>query len=277
MKLLRTVWLMIAIGLFSSIAFSQELPSLAVVDFDTTHTKYNYLGRQLAELIGDAVINSNLFDVVERDKLNTIIKEQSFSGSGMVDPNSAIQMGSMVGARYLMTGKVVSADVEKTSFTGYGVTTTEMTYIMKVSARVLDTKTGRVMFSGTETDSIYTQSTNSLRVSGKGAFVELAEKIAYSFVDRLNKSGKFKPEKKEELALVKVKFLSEPDTADVEVDGVFYGNAGGEIEVPEGLHTVRISLPGHDVWEKKVMLRKESKIIATLRKAADIRISHEEE
>lgn len=277
MKLLRTVWLMIAIGLFSSIAFSQELPSLAIVDFDTTHTKYNYLGRQLAELIGDAVINSDLFDVVERDKLNTIVKEQSFSGSGMVDPNYAIRMGSMVGARYLMTGKVISADVEKTSFSGYGVATVKTTYIMKVSARVLDTKTGRVMFSGTETDSTYTQSTDSLRVSGEGAFVELAEIIAYRFVDRLNQSGKFKPEKKEELILVKVKFLSKPDAADVEVDGVFYGNAVGEIEVPGGLHTVRISLPGYDAWEKKVMLRKESKIIATLRKAADIRISHETE
>ncbi len=276
MKLLKTVWLMIAIGLFPSIAFSQELPSLAIVDFDTTHTKYNYLGRQLAELIGDAVINSNLFDVVERDKLNTIVKEQSFSGSGMVDPNSAIRMGSMVGARYLMTGKVVSADVEKTSFSGYGVATAKTTYILKVSARVIDTKTGRVIFSGTETNSNYTLSTDSLSMSGKGAFVELAERIAYSFVDRLDQSGKFKPEKKEELALVKVNFLSKPDAADVEVDGVFYGNAVGEIEVPGGLHTVRISLPGYDVWEKKVMLRKESKIIATLRKAADIRILHEE-
>ncbi len=276
MKLLKTVWLMIAIGLFPSIAFSQELPSLAIVDFDTTHTKYNYLGRQLAELIGDAVINSNLFDVVERDKLNTIVKEQSFSGSGMVDPNSAIRMGSMVGARYLMTGKVVSADVEKTSFSGYGVATAKTTYILKVSARVIDTKTGRVMFSGTESGNNYTQSTDSLSVSGKGAFVELAERIAYSFVDRLDQSGKFKPKKKEELALVKVNFLSKPDAADVEVDGVFYGNAVGEIEVPGGLHTVRISLPGYDVWEKKVMLRKESKIIATLRKAADIRILHEE-
>ncbi len=276
MKLLRTVCFMITIGLFSSLAFSQELPSLAVVDFDTTHTKYNYLGRQLAELIGDSVINSNLFDVVERDKLNTIVKEQSFSGSGMVDPNFAIRMGSMVGARYLMTGKVVSADVEKTSFSGYGVSTMKTTYTMKVSARVIDTKTGRVMFSGTETDSTYTQSTDSLRVSGKGAFVKLAEIIAHRFVDRLNQSGKFKPEKKEELTLVKVQFHSKPDEADVEVDGVFYGNAVGEIEVPGGLHTVRISLPGYDVWEKKVMLRKESKIIATLRKAADIRISHEE-
>ena len=276
MKLLKAVWLMIAIGLFSSIAFSQELPSLAIVDFDTTHTKYNYLGRQLAELVGDAVINSDLFNVVERDKLNTIVKEQSFSGSGMVDPNSAIRMGSMVGARYLMTGKVVSADIEKTSFSGYGVTTAKITYIMKVSARVIDTKTGRVMFSGTETASNYTQSTDSLSVSAKGAFVALAERIARSYVDRLNQSGKFKPEKKEELTLVRVDFLSKPDAADVEVDGVFYGNAVGEIEVPGGLHTVRISLPGYDVWEKKVMLREESKIIATLRKAADIRISHEE-
>ncbi len=275
MKLLRVVWLMIAIGLFSSIAFSQELPSLAIVDFDTTHTKYNYLGRQLAELIGDTVINSDLFNVVERDKLNTIVKEQSFSGSGMVDPNSAIRMGSMVGARYLMTGKVVSADIEKTSFSGYGVTTKKITYIMKVSARVIETKTGRVMFSGTETASNYTQSTDNLSVSAKGAFVELAEKIAHSFVDRLSQSGKFKPEKKEELTLVKVGFLSKPDAADVEVDGVFYGNAVGEIEVPGGLHKVRISLPGYDVWEKKVMLREESKIIATLRKAADVRISHE--
>ncbi len=275
MKLLRAVWLMIAIGLSSSIAFSQELPSLAIVDFDTTHTKYNYLGRQLAELIGDAVINSDLFNVVERDKLNTIVKEQSFSGSGMVDPNSAIRMGSMVGARYLMTGKVVSADTEKTSFSGYGVATSKITYIMKVSARVIDTKTGRVMFSGTETASNYTQSTDSLSVSAKGAFVALAEKISHSYVDRLNQSGKFKPEKKEELTLVKVNFLSKPDAADVEVDGVFYGNAVGEIEVPGGLHKVRISLPGYDVWEKKVMLREESKIIATLRKAADVRISHE--
>lgn len=277
MKLLRTVWLTIALGLFPSMAFSQELPSLAVVDFDTTHCKYNFLGRQLAELIGDAVINSNLFDVVERDKLNSIIKELSFSASGMVDPGSAIQMGGMTGAQYLMTGKVVSADIDKTTFSGYGVKTSQTTYSLKVSARVLDTQTGKIKFSRTETARKASQSTSNLRVSEEGAFVSLAEDIAHRFADRIGQSGKFQPEKKEEMILVKVTFASEPDVADVEVDGVFYGNAGGEIEVPSGLHSVKISLPGHDNWEKKVMLREGSSIRATLRKSADIRISHETE
>ena len=65
---------MAAIGLFSSIAFSLELLSLAVVDLKTTHCKYNFLVRQFTELVSGAIINSILFDVMERDNLNTISK-----------------------------------------------------------------------------------------------------------------------------------------------------------------------------------------------------------
>ena len=275
MKLLQNICFVIV--LMPSFVFAQELPSLAIVDFDTTAVRYNFLGRQLAELINDAVINSNLFDVVEREKLSSVLKEQTFSASGLVDHESAIQMGSLAGARYLMTGKVVSANIDKKSFTGYGVTTTKTTYNLKVSARVLDTKTGRVVFSRTEKSSNYSQQTNNMRISEEEPFVTLAEEIAYRFADLLVQSGRFQPEKKEEIALVKVDFRSQPDTADVEVDGVFYGNAGSKIEVPEGLHNVKISLPGYEVWYKKVMLRNDSKIVATLRKSADIRISNETE
>lgn len=275
MKLFRTLFFVIVF--YPSIVFAQELPSLAVVDFDTTATRYNFLGRQLAELINDAVINSNLFDVVEREKLTSIVKEQTFSASGMVDPETAIQMGSIAGARYLMTGKVVSADIDKKTFTGYGVTTKKTTYNMKVSARVVDTKTGRVKFSRTEKASSTSQATNNMTISEEQPFVTLAEEIAYRFVDHLVQSEKFKPEKKDEVAMVKVNFLSNPETADVEVDGIFYGNAGSEIDVPGGLHTVKISLPGYDVWEKKAMLRDGAKIVATLRKAADLRILNETE
>ncbi len=250
-----------------------EMPLLAVVDFDTTSVRYNTLGRQFAELIGNAVINSGTFDVVERDKLNTILKEQAFSNSGMVDPNSAVQMGAMLGAQYLMTGKVISANIGKKKFSGYGVTSTKTTFVLKASTRVLDTKTGRVMFSSTETASSSTQGTGNLNVSTGGAsFVSLAERIAYRFADKLAKrSAKFKPEK-QEIVMVKVNVTSSPEAADVEVDGIFYGNAGSEIELPSGLKTVKISLPGYDVWQKKVMVRDGMNIRATLRKSADLRI-----
>lgn len=252
-------------------------PLLAVVDFDTTSVRYNMLGRQFAELIGNAIINSGTFDVVERAKLDTILKEQNFSNSGLVDQGSAIQMGAMLGAQYLMTGKVISANVGKESFSGYGVTTTKTTYVLKASTRVLDTKTGRVMFSSTDTASSSSQGSNNLRVSEGGSFVSLAERIAYRFADRLAKrSAKFQPETKQETVLAKIHVTSVPEAADVEVDGIFYGNAGSEIELPSGLRTVKISLPGYDVWQKKVMVRDGMSLRATLRKSADVRILHSE-
>jgi curli biogenesis system outer membrane secretion channel CsgG len=253
-----------------------ELPTLAVVDFNTTSRQHGYLGKQTAELISDAVVNSGLFDVVERDKLQSILKEQSFSGGGLVDQGSAIQMGAMLGAQYLMTGEIIAADVAKNSFRGYGVTTTKTTYSLKVAVKVVDTKTGRVLFSGKETTSSSSQGTNNLHVNDRGSFVNLAERLSNKFADRLAASGKFSAQEEVVVAMVNVAFSSSPDSADVEVDSVFYGNAGDTLEVPGGMHSVKISLPGYDVWEKKVMLREGQKIKATLRKAADVRISHEE-
>ncbi len=251
-----------------------EMPLIAIVDFDTTSVRYNMLGRQFAELIGNAVINSGTFDVLEREKLDTILKEQAFANSAMVDPNNAVQMGAMLGAPYLMTGKVISANIGKKKFSGYGVTSTKTTFVLKASTRVLDTRTGRVMFSSTETASSSTQGTGNLNVStGGGSFVSLAEKIAYRFADKLAKrSAKFQPKKTEEVTMVKVNVTSSPEAADVEVDGIFYGNAGSEVELPSGLKTVKISLPGYDVWQKKVMVREGMNIRATLRKSADLRI-----
>lgn len=64
--------------------------------------------------------------------------------------------------------------------------------------------------------------------------------------------------------MVDVDIQSDPANADVEVDGVFYGNAGGPLSLPQGLHNVRISLAGYSVWEKKVVISSGSRIIATL-------------
>ena len=270
------IQLLLCLLLLPITASGEALPTLAVVDFDATSTQYNFLGRQTAELINDAVINTGLFSVVERDKLKSLVTEQSFSGSGIVDPNSAIKMGSMSGASYLMTGKVISASVGSKTFRGYGVTTTNKTFSMKASAKVLDTKTGRVLFSGTESASNSTQATNTLQVGNDGIFVALAEEIANRFADRLSQSGQFVPaEKEEKLTFVNVMFNSTPESADVEVDGVFYGNAGDAIAVPGGMHMVKISLSGYDGWEKKVMLRDGMSIRATLQKSADIRVSHD--
>jgi len=76
-------------------------------------------------------------------------------------------------------------------------------------------------------------------------------------------------------ALVRVSITSDPSDADIEVDGVFYGNAGGEMKLPEGLHLVKISLPGYEIWDKKVRIADGTRIKAMLVRETEVDLSVE--
>lgn len=80
------------------------LPRIAVVDFDTHQYSAELAGVQLADYVMDELVNTGLFDVVERDKLNSVMQELSFGASGIADPSSAAQMGNLLGARMVLTG-----------------------------------------------------------------------------------------------------------------------------------------------------------------------------
>ena len=45
--------------------------------------------------------------LVERDKLENIIEEQKLSLSGLVDTDSAIRIGQLLSAKYIITGTVI--------------------------------------------------------------------------------------------------------------------------------------------------------------------------
>jgi hypothetical protein len=81
--------------LFSlSPVFGADLPSIAVADF--TSDKNTTLTHGLPDVISDDLVNSKLFDVYERDKLNSVMREQGLQASGFVDPQTA-EKGSVNG------------------------------------------------------------------------------------------------------------------------------------------------------------------------------------
>src|SRR5207245_8300753 len=45
---------------------------------------------------------SDKFSVVERDKLNLVMKEQGLAASGAVDPASAAKVGKILGVKYIV-------------------------------------------------------------------------------------------------------------------------------------------------------------------------------
>ena len=248
-------------------AFTIASPKIAVVDFDSQQHGGNFIGAQLAEYVIDELVNTNLFEVVERDKMQTIMREQGFSASGLVDTTDAVQMGRLFGARYLLTGKVISLNKTNKDFNGYGVNSSSTIFTISVSIRIFDAERGSIVFSGRDKSTHSITSAGGLSISSNNVYEPLAENSAIALVEKIKNSGKFKENSNDsvqKVKLINVFIDSKPAGADVEIDGVFYGNAGAEISIPSGQHEITISLAGYNPWQKKVMVNEKTKIIATL-------------
>jgi curli biogenesis system outer membrane secretion channel CsgG len=256
--------------LFAFTASASDLPVIAVLDLESEEVKD--LGDEIADELVMQLLNSGLFDVVERNQLKAILQEQGLSGSGLVEMDSAIQMGQLLGAGYLLTGRVVSASAEERSFSGYGIKSKSTILTLRVSLRVLDSSTGKLVVATTRESSETVTQGGGLRISDTGVFSKLAVEVSKQLTQEISNSARFKKKEDDSPQWVDVNFESTPTSADVEVDGIFYGNAGETLSVPGGLHIVRISLPGCEVWEKKVLLRSGAKIKATLPELADIKV-----
>ena len=70
----------------------------------------------LADDLGPAVRNqidtafsendelSRMFSVIEREKLDLVMKEQGLGAAGALDPQSAAKVGRILGVKYIVTG-----------------------------------------------------------------------------------------------------------------------------------------------------------------------------
>lgn len=250
--------------------------AIAIVDF--TSSVRTDLVTMIPDILTDRMINLGKFDVLERARLNAIMREQSFQLSGNVTPESAVSMGQMLGARYLMTGHIIDMGVNTRSFQGYGTSTNTTFYTLSVSVRILDTQDGRLLFSTQkQAEEKEYQSQTSYGASTQ-ITLALANNICSQIIRDVNNSNLFTPSSQaESKAMVEIVVTSEPSGADVEIDGVFYGNTGGNFSIQKGLHTITVSLSGYEVWNKRVMCKADTKFNVILTEAVDAKIKIEVE
>lgn len=252
-------------------------PTIAVSDFgvsgDTT------LNLVIPNIITENLINSGQFDFYEREQLNAILREQGLQESGMIDPDTAVSLGKLSGIDYILTGEVLDFGREVRSFSGYGVRTDTVFYRLEAVVRVLDTETGRIVFTKTERAEERQNQGAGIRVSDTTIDSRLGRLVGERLSSALLSSPVFRESEPEpeEAGLAAITITSEPSNASVEIDGVFYGNAGGAFEIPEGLHQIRVSLPGYEIWDKKVMARDGMTFHVPLVRKADVRVEVEED
>ncbi|MCK5540300.1 MAG: penicillin-binding protein activator LpoB [Deltaproteobacteria bacterium] len=151
-------------------------PRIAVMDFknQTPHGGWR-LGSGAADILTTELVKTGKFDMFERERLSTVIKEQNLGTSGRVDTTSAARIGKIIGVNYIITGAVTEYGQSRSGGGGGGVNVGKVGYHSAVDIRMVDATTGRIVFADTASHS---KSSVKVRIFGFGGGESFNEKLA---------------------------------------------------------------------------------------------------
>lgn len=150
------------LALISPLLSEESIPSLrkriAVIPFDSQLVGTMNLGKIVGEMFTTALVRLGAFDVIERNKIETILQEQKFQQGGMVDPSTAVSMGKLLGVDYILTGTITEFGIREEkkggllgffkNLFGGGVRKLSIARI-KFDFRIIDVSTGKIFFADT--------------------------------------------------------------------------------------------------------------------------------
>ena len=96
---------------------ASQKPTLAIMEFDVsamTHpADFAQLGSGIQVLLTNAVATNPSIVLLERQKIESVLKEQNLVTAGRVDPATAVKVGKLMGAQHVLLGQlVVQSDKE---------------------------------------------------------------------------------------------------------------------------------------------------------------------
>jgi len=105
-------------------SFGEPIPSVAVLDFESIGSE-EFLGKGVSEIMRTELVGTKKFRVVERSQVQKALEEQKLHLTGIVDDKTAVEVGKLVGADFIVVGSVVKIG---SSYT--------------INSRMIDVKTG---------------------------------------------------------------------------------------------------------------------------------------
>ena len=155
-----------ALAALAAPAQAQSRPTVALLDFEFGAIQQWWggnddVGRGIADLIIDELVNDGSYRVIERKRLDVVLAEQNFSNSDRADPSAAdlAKIGKALGVKYLIVGTITKFGTEdkKVGVGGGGwgggkfgigkVGTSKGKASVAITARMIDTATGEILAS----------------------------------------------------------------------------------------------------------------------------------
>ncbi len=182
-----TLFLSIALALVLSFAGSSAVqagkPRIAVIDFDS-EDKYFWSNWQnhkeevefeVNALFMNELVKSGQFTVIERQRLDDILKEQGLSLSGQVSTSSAVSAGKLLGVDYMLTGRITKfGERQVGGKAGWGIALSAKKKTLEggLSVRLINTTTGEIVFADEATGE---DSNFNIDILGTGGGVDYDE------------------------------------------------------------------------------------------------------
>lgn len=172
MKARTAMGVVLFLTLAAAGAPAQQKKRVAVMNFDyaTVQTGVQALfgsnqdiGKGIADLLVDKLVEDGVYSVIERKELDRIIKEQNFSNSDRADPASAAKIARVLGVDAIVIGSITQFgnDDKKTDLGGgalggvtgrfgvAGVRKSKATAVVQITGRMIDTSTAEILASTT--------------------------------------------------------------------------------------------------------------------------------
>jgi curli biogenesis system outer membrane secretion channel CsgG len=143
---------------------------VAVLDFDYGTVKSSVaqifgsdqdVGKGVADILVDRLVNGGVYAVIERKELNRIIAEQNFSNSDRADASTAAKLARILGVDAMIIGSITQFGNDNSttkagagalgSVTGRfglgGAQKSKSTAVVQITVRVIDTNTAEILAS----------------------------------------------------------------------------------------------------------------------------------
>jgi curli biogenesis system outer membrane secretion channel CsgG len=198
-KQFRLLSILVLLGTFVPVRLeAQGKIRVAIWDFENNAERswwfYDDLGPAARNHIDTAFSENEMlsekFSVIEREKLDMVLKEQGLATTGAIDQQTAAQVGKILGIKYIITGGVDKFAINTTRGGIGGIGGSKTTAQATINIRFIDTTTAeRVVALSADGEvskgGAFIRGANLSREAEWGIASETIEKAAKALVEKL--------------------------------------------------------------------------------------------
>ncbi|MEI9962922.1 MAG: PEGA domain-containing protein [Limisphaerales bacterium] len=200
------------------------------------------------------------------------------------DSTSALRLAQNLGADFILIPTITTFGSEKKTYNGNGISTVNIAYTLRLSYKIIEAGVGGAIRGDTVKASKTIRQTEGLQVEDNDILNELLDDAATQLADAATKNTESLPtevakdkmvnfriactmtDPRQQPILISALGVTEdnhivvtnqpvalqPMDVTVELDGVAIGSAPGSFQGYPGLHKLRLSREGFDVWERTI-------------------------